>query len=153
MRNHMIAAVCLLGACAPIGLYYKPGAPVALADRALLDCKVVAVNKVPVHPVTRVIPGPRLPPRQVCDANGNCTLFPGQHLPPEIVTEDANAGLREQVVAQCMADKGYQFVRIPACSAGISDAVTPQQTTVYPRLRENSCVVRKSGVWQIVTPG
>ena len=153
MQFRAILGFCLLGACAPLGVYYKAGEPVATAERALVDCKVGAVNKVPVNQVTRVIPGPRVPPRKVCDAKGNCTLIPGHYLPPEFVTEDANEGLRKQVVAQCMGDKGYRFVRIPNCSAGISDGVTPQQTRVYPTLRENSCVVRKSGVWQIVTPG
>ncbi len=153
MKFRAFLALALLGACGPMGVYYKAGAPVAAADRALLDCRVTAANKVPVNQVTRVIPGPRVPPKRVCDGDGNCTIIPGRHLPPRIITEDANEGLRKQVVTQCMSDKGYQYVRIPNCSAGISQAVTPQQTTTYPQLSAKSCVVRKSGVWQIVTPG
>ena len=153
MKIRALLVFVLLGACAPLGVYYKAGAPVAKADRALLDCRVTAANKVPVRQVTRVIPGPRIPPRKVCDAKGNCTLIPGHYLPPDFVIEDANEGLRNQVVMQCMNDAGYQFLRIPNCPAAISQAVTPQQTKVFPRLTENSCVVRKSGVWQILTPG
>jgi len=152
MKIRAFLIVSLLSACAPLGVYYKAGAPVARADRELLTCRVAAENKVPVRQITRVIPGPHIPPRKVCDAAGNCTVVPGHYLPPRVFTEDANEELRKRVVAQCMADRGYQFVRIPDCPAALSQAVTPQQTKVYPRLRENSCVVRKSGVWQIVTP-
>lgn len=153
MKIGVLLGIVLLGGCAPLGVYYKAGAPVAAADRALLECRVDAANTVPVQQVTRVIPGPRMPPRRVCDSEGNCTMVPGHYMPPEIVSEDANARLRKQVVTQCMADQGYQFVRIPNCSAGISQAVTPQQTKVFPRLTGDSCVVRDGGVWQIVTPG
>jgi len=152
MKIRAILALVLLGGCAPLGVFYKPGAPVAVVDRALLDCRVEAAQKVPVRQVTRVIPGAFMPPRRVCDNKGNCRLLPGFRDPPSYVTEDANTGLRKDVVTQCMADQGYQYVRIPNCSAGISQAVTPKQTTIYPRLHESSCVVRKSGVWQIVTP-
>ena len=104
--------------------------------------------------VTRVLPGPILPPQQICDAAGNCTTYPARRLPPDIVTEDANADLRKQVVAQCMGQRGYEYVRIPHCPAAITNAVTPKQTQVLPRLAETSCVVRgPNGTWQIVTPG
>lgn len=153
MKTTGLLALALVVGCAPMGVYYKPGAQVATSQRAELACKVDAEQKVPVRNVTRVIPGPFIPPRKVCDAAGNCTIIPGRELPPRIVSEDANEGLRRDVVTQCMADKGYRFVRIPECSPGISQSVSPRQTKVYPRLQENSCVVRARGVWQIVTPG
>ena len=154
MKTCALLAVLLLSACTPLDLFYKAGASVERADRDLLNCRVMAEGKVPARLVTRVIPGPVLPPRQVCDAAGHCRMVPGRRLPPEITTEDANAGLRREVVAQCMGDQGYEYVRIPHCPAGIANAVEPQQTKVMPRLAENSCVVRgKNRIWQIVTPG
>ena len=154
MRSFALLAVIFVAGCTPLGLFYKAGTPVARADRDLLNCRVLAASKVPVRQVTRVIPGPRLPPRQICDAAGVCHTVPGRWLPPEVFTEDANDGLRREVVAQCMGDQGYEYVRIPHCPAGIANAVTPAQTTVMPHLKENSCVVRgQGGVWQIVTPG
>ncbi|UYV39238.1 hypothetical protein N4R57_09650 [Rhodobacteraceae bacterium D3-12] len=153
MKTIGFLALLLAVGCAPMGVYYKPGAAVAASQRAEINCKVAAERKVPVRNVTRVIPGPITPPRKICNSEGRCRIKPGRELPPRIVTEDANEGLRRDVVMQCMADKGYRFVRIPQCSQGISQSVTPQQTTVYPRLGETSCVVRGSGVWQIVTPG
>ncbi|MDU8929715.1 hypothetical protein RXV86_20205 [Alisedimentitalea sp. MJ-SS2] len=154
MKTPALFACVMLSACTPLGLFYKAGTPVARADRDLLNCRVTAENKVPARMVTRVIPGPVLPPQRICTAAGVCRMVPGRHLPPEIVTEDANAGLRREVVAQCMGDRGYEYVRIPHCPAGIANAVTPQQTKVMPRLAANSCVIRgQGGVWQIVTPG
>lgn len=152
MKYVGILGMVAVSACAPLGVYYKPGAPVATAQRAELNCRVHAEQTVPVRNVTRVIPGPIIPPRKQCDAAGNCTVIPGHELPPRIVTEDANKGLRRDVMKQCMADKGYQFVRIPECSPAVSQAVSPTQTKVYPKLQEKSCVVRGKGVWQIVTP-
>ncbi|WP_322865885.1 hypothetical protein U5922_006580 [Aquicoccus sp. G2-2] len=150
-------AACLalagLAACAPVSVYYKAGVPVAKSQSDLTDCRVIAVNKVPARPVVRVIPGLPLPPRKVCDGKGNCHMIPGRRTPPEIVTEDANDGLRADVVAQCMNRQGYVHMTLPNCSESISKAVTPQQTTVFPRLTKNACVVRKGKVWQIVTPG
>jgi hypothetical protein len=146
-------ALAALAACAPLSVYYKPGVAVATSQDDLTDCRVMAVNKVPARTVVRVIPGWPLPPRKVCDDKGNCYMVPGHRTPPEFVTEDANAGLRADVVAQCMSRQGYVHVTLPACPDGISRAVTPQQTRVFPRLSKNACVVRKGKVWQIVTPG
>ncbi|MDQ2088566.1 hypothetical protein [Marimonas arenosa] len=152
MKFRAFAAMFLLVGCMPLGLYYKPGTTVARADRDLLNCRVMGETDVPPRMITRVIPGPLLPPRRICDAAGNCQLFPGRRLPPEIVTEDANDGLRDQVVAQCMGDRSYEYVRLPRCPAEIARTVPLRATTVMPRLTESACVIRlKGGKWQIVT--
>ena len=154
MKIRAFAAMILLTGCFPVGLYYKAGAPVAKADDDLLDCKVMAEGQVPERRVTRVIPGAVMPPRRICDAAGNCHMIPGRRMPPEIVVEDANAGLRKEVAARCMTRQGYTFVQIPQCQPEVAGRVPLQATTVMPRLTRTSCAIRlKSGRYQIVDPG
>ena len=154
MKFRAIAAVLLLSGCFPVGLYHKTGESVARADRDLMACRVAAEAQVPARMVTRMIPGGFLPPRRICDAAGNCHMIPGHRLPPEFVTEDANEDLRREVVAQCMGDKGYDYVRLPQCAPEVAAAAGPVLGAAMPRLAENSCAVRlRGGGWQIVTPG
>lgn len=153
MTLRAFAAILLLSGCFPVGLYYKQDADVARVQRDELACRVAAANQVPARMVTRMIPGGFLPPRRVCDAAGACHMIPGHRLPPDFVTEDLNDGLRREVMAQCMGDKGYDRIRLPQCPPELSAGVT-QLSPRMPRLTESSCAVRlKGGGWQIVTPG
>lgn len=145
-------AAVVLAACGPLGLYYKAGAPVAEMNRAMTDCEVEALGKVPVD--RRIERDPiRIVPRKVCDSAGNCRVF-YDRVGGEVRTWDANAGLRSRVLNQCMADKGYSYVDLPACPQGVRNAAPAGVTTVLPRLSPNSCAIRNNdGTFQIVTPG
>ncbi|PIE12733.1 MAG: hypothetical protein CSA70_08515 [Rhodobacterales bacterium] len=145
------AALAFLTGCLPLGTYYKPGVEVARKDRDLMNCKVSGAQKVPVSQRTRIIPGPYYPSRQICDSDEKCYTIPGHYGPDQVEIYDANAPLREQVVAQCMTDGGYERVKIPHCKANIR--VAPGQTKVFPKLTPTSCVIRQNGQWQIVDPG
>lgn len=145
-------AAFVLAACGPLGLYYKAGAPVTEMNRAMTNCEVEALGKVPVD--RRIERDPvRIVPRRVCDSAGNCTVF-YDRVGGEVRTWDANAGLRSRVLNQCMADKGFNYVDLPACSQAVRNAAPAGATTVLPRLAPNSCAIRNGdGTFQIVTPG
>lgn len=148
-----IMAMLLFSACTPLGLYYKEGVTVQSAKDTETACKVTAARDVPVRSVTRVVPGRFIPERRICDANGHCDIRGGFHLPPEFITEDANESLRKDAVDLCMRQKGYSFVRLPACEQNIARSTAPGVTTRLPKLTAEACVIRnQGGSWQIVTP-
>lgn len=149
-----IAVFVLLGACAPLDTYYKPGASVAAANRQTLACEVEALAKAPR--ATRVVQAPPqfLPPRRTCDKEGNCLTVPGYYAPGARYTIDPNSGLRARVERQCMADAGFAPVSIPACPSSVANAAPARATTTLPPLNENSCAIRNpDGSFQIVTRG
>ena len=141
-----------LAACGPLGMYHKPGEQVSTMNRVLTNCEVEALGKVAVD--RRVERDPvRIVPRRVCDRHGNCRVF-YDRFGGQVRTYDANAGLRQRVLNQCMTDAGYRYVELPACSAGVKRAAPVAATTVLPQLAPNSCAIRNDdSSWQIVTPG
>ena len=144
----------ILAACAPLETYYRPGATVAQLNRDTTACEVQALRDVPASTVTRRKPPVFVPPRRSCDANGNCTEIPGYYVPGGFETFDPNAGLRLRVERQCMADKGYAPVSIPACPDSVAKAAPARTTTRLPEISAQSCVIRNSdGSFQIVTRG
>lgn len=145
-------AALVLAACGPLGLYHKAGTPVATMNSTLTDCEVEALAKVPTD--QRIERDPiRIVPRRICDSAGNCTVV-YDRVGGEVRTYDANAGLRQRVLNQCMTNKGYTYVTLPACPQAIRNAAPAGATTVLPRLAPNSCAIRNGdGTWQIVTPG
>ena len=142
----------LVAACAPMNIWYKPGATIAAAEDRLLSCRVEAAKDVPVSTQVRRTPV-SIVPRRICDSSGkNCRVF-YERIGGEVIVYDANDSLRDQVVARCMRQDGYTPVSLPVCSDGVRQAAPPGRTTVLPRLAENSCVIRnRDGTWQIVTP-
>lgn len=142
----------VLAACGPLSMYYKAGTPVSEVNRTMINCEVEALEKVPMD--RRIERDPvRIVPRRVCDSAGNCSVF-YDRVGGGVRTWDANADLRARVTNQCMIDKGYSNVDLPACPQAIRNAATAGATTVLPRLAPNSCVIRNNdGTFQIVTPG
>ncbi len=155
-RTRFALALFGLGvaACAPLNTYYKPGASVAQVNRATTACEVQALRDVPVSTQVRRTPPRYIPPRRSCDSNNNCTTTGGFYVPGELITFDPNTELRKRVETQCMADRGYAPVSIPACPGSVARAAPVQATTTLPALNPNSCVIRNSdGSFQIVTRG
>ena len=147
------AAALFLSGCMPLNVYYNQGVSIQTAKDTETSCKVAAARDVPVRNVTRVIPGRQLLPRLLCDSNNVCTRHPGLFLPPEYITEDANITLRTEAVDLCMRQKGYEFIRLPACKDPLKAATPPAATTHFPKLSSESCVIRnQGGTWQIVSP-
>jgi hypothetical protein len=150
----LIAALTALSACMPLTIYHKTGVEVTRMERDRTDCAVRALNAAPVATQVRQTPPVFVPARQVCNSAGVCTVIPGYWEPGHIYTVDPNEGLRARVQDQCMADRGYAPVSIPACPAGIRNAAPVQASTRLPAITPRSCVIRyDDGSWQIVTRG
>ena len=148
------ALLMLLGACAPLETYYKPGATVAAVDRETTACKVQALRDVPPSTRIRREPPRYVPPRRQCNAAGDCRTRGGFFLPGETYSFDPNDGLRARVEAQCMAAKGFAPVSIPPCPDSVRRAAPPAATRTLPALGPSSCVIRnRGGSYQIVTRG
>ncbi|WP_300547094.1 hypothetical protein [Roseovarius sp.] len=142
----------LLGACAPLDIYYKEGADVARSEANLTECQVSALARVPRDMRTRFIPT-RYAPYTACNAGGRCYTRYRLISPPRTETHDLNARLRHKVVDQCMAEAGYRPVSLPQCDSATTRATALHATQTLPPLTPQSCVIRlKSGNWQIVTP-
>jgi hypothetical protein len=134
-----VSLALLLAACAPLRIYHKPGVPVPQWRSDTTTCEVQALRDAPVATQTRQEPPVFVPPRQICNSSGDCRLTGGYWYPGEIYTVDVNAGLRNRVETQCMAQRGYVPVEIPRCPDGVS---VRGRTTVLPELGANACFVR-----------
>lgn len=155
MRLNLILISCVLAlpGCLPLSVYYKQGAPVARMQSDQTSCEIKALRDVPVATQIRTTPARYVPPRKICDAEGNCRTRGGYWIEGELYSVDTNKDLRTRAQAQCMASKGYRPVDIPPCSNAIARAATPAATRTFPALTPTSCVIRnKGGSWQIVNP-
>jgi hypothetical protein len=145
-----LAGLVLTG-CLPLSIYYREGVSVSRLERDTLNCEVSALKAAPVANQTIVEPPRWVAPRQVCDGNGVCHTQPGYFIPGETYIVDVNRSLRKKVEQQCMADKNYTPVKIPACSEGIKRAAPARATSTLPALSPQSCVIRyEGGSYQIV---
>jgi len=142
------------GACVPVSTTYLEGARVAFLERAQTACGVAALRVAPVATVTRRGPPRLIPGARVCDASGKCYTRPGTYAPGPIYTVDVNKDLRGRVERQCMADKGFVPVSIPACPPGVANAAPPGATKRLPKLRPEACAIRNSdGSFRVVNRG
>ncbi|WP_198389403.1 hypothetical protein [Roseovarius faecimaris] len=147
-----VLGLSVLAGCTSLSLFYKEGTPVQRLNADLGACKQKGFETIPVDQDTRFIPGSETP-RTFCDANGYCQTVWVQITPDRIETYDANEGLREDFVEACMAQRGYQPVRLPACNDAVVRETTLSPTRVLPPLSAQSCAIRlKTGQYQIVTP-
>ena len=147
-----LAALVTLAACAPLDIWYKPGVSVAASEDRLLSCRTQAAQKIPVNTQVRRTPV-QIVPRRICNSDGNCQIF-YDRIGGETIVFDANEGLRDDVVAQCMRRAGYSPVSIPPCPDSVRAAAPPGRTETLPRLTDNACVIRnRDGSWQIVNRG
>ena len=149
----IIAAILTATGCAPLTLYYKPGAEVSRMQTDSLLCETQALKDAPVASEIRQNPPVFFPGRQICNGT-DCYTGPGYWAEGSIYTVDVNRGLRTRIEQNCMANKGYQLTQLKICTPSIEQAAQPGQTTRLPSLSENSCAIRnKDGSFQIVEPG
>lgn len=135
-----------------LSTYYRSGVSVSRMQTETTRCEVAALKDAPVANQIRQRAPIYFPGSQYCGANG-CYYRPGYWVDGGIYTVDVNSNLRARVLDMCMAQKGYQPVSLPACSAAVAKAAPPRATTTLPTLSETSCVIRYEGdAWQIVTP-
>ncbi len=144
----------LLAACAPLQTNYKAGVSVTQLNRDQTQCDVRAEREVPTRLQIRRLPPEFVPARRVCRKDGKCRVIEGYWIPGNTVTYDPNQNLRARVAQQCMADRGYAPVSIPACGDAVRAAAPARATTRLPRLTDRSCVIRnRDGSFQIVNVG
>lgn len=122
---------------------YKAGANEAEIQRSVTNCQIEAAQRVPQQMVVQTTPSYTTPVQTQCNRIGTqtfCNSTGGDTYGGQTYTSDANAGLRVQAFAQCMGDKGYRFVNIPACPEGSEI----KGSFLEPRLRKlsvNTCYV------------
>ncbi len=141
----------LLAGCLPTTLYYRAGQDVNDARRDEIACKRIALDQAPVEIEQEIIPGDITRDPPICDAAGNCRPGRAHRSPPRIIRTDVNKELRGLIERQCMADRGYQRVTLPACSDSVVKSVTPAVTRVMPPITGKACIIRRgSENYQIV---
>ncbi|WP_375172948.1 hypothetical protein [Pseudooceanicola sp.] len=146
-----LASLLLLCACVQ-QIDYRAGMSTAEVNRIRDACTLQALNQAPVNTQTRVLPGRFIPERQICDANGNCTIRPAYQEFPRFETYDANTQRRALLTRTCLSSRGIDRVSLPYCEAAVKSQVEPGITRVLPPLTEGSCIIpRGSGAYQIVT--
>lgn len=149
-----LGAVALgLLACGPSSLYeaYQQGAPLhnvaykagvtpAAIARDQVNCRAEAAREVPQNIRVSTTPlrvsNGRITCREI-DGEKFCRQGEPRVSGGETKTRDLNAGLRVDYFGQCMADRGYRFVSLPPCPAGI--AVTSQLGDPLPALGATTC--------------
>lgn len=143
----------VMSGCAPLSIYYKPGASVARMNDDTLACQVEALKQAPVANQTRQDPPIYYPGRQYCNSNG-CYRTAGYWIPGRVYTVDTNLGLRTKLEQNCMAKRGYAPLSLPVCPSNVSSKVEPGATRTLPQISDNSCAIKNDdGTFQIVNRG
>ena len=110
----------------PQPFYLKTGSTVQEHNRILLKCEVEAAQKVPVSnqiSTTPIFKTPTYTTPVSCysgygryvTCSGGQTMG-GQTFGGNVVTSDANLGLRQRLQDQCMADNGYTLKNLKPCN-------------------------------------
>ncbi|WP_170325128.1 hypothetical protein [Ruegeria arenilitoris] len=150
----LIPMIALSGCSGPLPLYYREGESVSRMQSETTQCQVLALEDVPVANQVRQSPPTYWPGRTYCDGRGRCHRTSGWWQPGNVYTVDVNQGLRNQVEAQCMAQKGFRPVSLPPCRQNVKSRVQAAPTTTLPPLSTESCYVKfDNGSFQIITPG
>jgi len=157
IRTRMIACVLLfvvLAGCAPVSVFYRPGADGARTQSETDQCQVKALRDAPVANQIRQLPPIYYPGTTFCDPNGRCVVSPGYWVDGGFETIDINAPLRARLTTDCMAKRGYQLISLPRCDRAIAESQPPIPNEVLPPVTQASCImVLPYGRWRIVTPG
>ncbi|WP_240453906.1 hypothetical protein [Chachezhania antarctica] len=148
------AVLCVLAGCAPVSVFYRPGADGARTQFQTDQCRVTALRDAPVANQIRQYPPIFYPGTRFCDAAGNCAYSPGYWVDGGFETVDVNAPLRARLTTDCMARQGYQLISLKRCDRSVAASQPPIPNAKLPPVTQASCVVvLPSGRWRIVTPG
>jgi hypothetical protein len=100
-----ILALLAVAGCGGQLLFDKPGAAPGSGQGDLTDCEVEALAKVPPNnQLRRTSSWPATTSMNCIGSRCTATTWGGES---SAYTVDANAALRDRVLIQCMADKGY----------------------------------------------
>lgn len=103
MRKFLL--VLFLAGCVQPMVFDKPGVPPGGGQGDMTDCEVEALAKVPPNNHQTLIGGG--PSTSDISCFGNTCNATTYNSSPQIITTDANRGLRMRVLVQCMERKGY----------------------------------------------
>jgi hypothetical protein len=148
-----IASCLILSACGSVNLWYKAGASQAKIDQDLVNCRVRAVQSVPVNTQIAVTPTYVTPVETDCYTRDNkmqCITTGGEVRGGDTYTYDANKGLRKDVVTQCMQKHGYQSISLPSCNS--AQAKLAKTYKLLPEITTNTCVTKAPTGWLLVNP-
>lgn len=142
-------AATLVSGCVTGSVHYAEGVDLATRDADTATCERQALADYPVRSEIRYTPRRYLPPRQVCDAAGNCTVRPGYFEGGDPYTVDVNEGFRRTAFNGCMGARGYTRIGLPTCPEGTAVRLS----TVMPPLTGGTCLYRAApGPALIVNP-
>ena len=149
----LLMLTVLIG-CSPVELWHRDGAPRQALASDFTSCRVRGVQDVPANTQIGRTPLVQTPPQTSCYRSGDktrCTTTAGRIYGGEVYSYDANAGLRDDVVAQCMAAQGYRRIAVPRCTDAQVKSGTPIAGTL-PTLTESSCAAQtKGGGWALLS--
>jgi hypothetical protein len=153
----------LLAGCVPQTQdgFWREGVSYQKMKSDRTDCSVAALKSVPREEAVQSVPS-YVMPTQVSPITtqcygygtyGSCTttggvVSGGQVIGGGVFTYDQNETLRNQVVEQCLAKKGYQRVVIPTCTAEQAKQATTSNK--LPKLNDVLCVVHDTSLEQRV---
>jgi hypothetical protein len=151
MRRLILAslAASLLSACVSETVYHAAGVTLATRDADIAGCERHALSRFPVQTQIRYTPRVYVPPRQVCNSAGSCTIRPGYFDGGDPYTVDLNENFRRTAFAGCMGARGYTEVGLPRCEEGEAIVLS----TTMPPLTGGTCLYRPApGPALIVNP-
>lgn len=126
-----VAIAVLLAGCVPASFWIKDGVSLARYQRDQTGCEVTGTQQVPTN-----------------------TQF-GWAPYTGIYSADTNTALRQRVIAQCMTDRGYRRVELPACPGDTASAVRSGDLPRRPSMKitSESChVAMMDGSYRLYTP-
>ena len=137
----------------PLRAYpYKAGVSFARIDSDRTDCQIEAAQRVPQNIVVSTTPSYSTPVQTTCNQIGTqtfCNQTGGQTYGGQTTSSDANAGLRVRAYGQCMANKNYRFVDIPACPQGVDLSSQNNEPVLRPLSRTTCYQIYPSGGFAI----
>lgn len=153
--SYVVLALALAG-CAPTPyeLYkagkpvpnfpYRAGATVGDKDQDTTNCEVEAAQRVPQQIEVHTTPVYTTPVQTYCYRSGYqtiCNSTGGDTYGGDMYSTDANAGLRKRVEDQCMARKGWRWIDLPACPAGVQATDLRGVGAHLPQLTNATCYI------------
>lgn len=134
-------AIALSG-CVNQAIWYKPNVSPSLNVSDRTDCEVEAAQTVPSNTQVRTTPSFTTPTYVDC-YGGFCSVTGGDQVGGKTYSVDTNKDLRDRVMRQCMAKRGWQVVTLPYCGAGEQKAykADPARYRVPGKLSAGACVI------------
>ena len=149
----LAASSLFLFGCVTDTVWYREGAKPNKVNNDATNCAVDAAQRVPQNNQIGQTPVYGSPMQTYCSGTYyvTCTTYGGNVSGGNLYSYDANAGLRDDVMEQCMGRKGYSRVELPVCSTEVASKITSYPATL-PKLTETSCLIDHNGSYAVVTP-